>query len=92
MTIASTRMYRGLDNFLSSDTCENHLFLSFLRSQGEISHFSVHVPTPAVPISLDERRVDVHTAHSHSLTSQGIRHSPDSNMEGQPQDKPHEIL
>ncbi|KAH9988694.1 hypothetical protein BJV77DRAFT_730093 [Russula vinacea] len=75
MTIASTRMYRGLDNFLSSDT-----------------HFSVHVPTPAVPISLDERRVDVHTAHSHSLTSQGIRHSPDSNMEGQPQDKPHEIL
>ncbi|KAH9988695.1 hypothetical protein BJV77DRAFT_730138 [Russula vinacea] len=31
MTIASTRMYRGLDNFLSSDTCDSHLFLSSLR-------------------------------------------------------------
>ncbi|KAH9988692.1 hypothetical protein BJV77DRAFT_730005 [Russula vinacea] len=78
MTIASTRMYRGLDNFLSSDI-----------------HFSVHVPTgptPTMPISFEGIRVDTHTAHSHSLTSQEIPHSLDSNMDGQPQEKPREIV
>ena len=67
-------------------------------------HLGGHVPshdggrtirssgTPGVPISLNGARVDVHTAHSASLTSQAIRHSLDSNKEGQPQDKPHELV
>jgi hypothetical protein len=92
MTIASTRMYRSLDNFLSSDTCDNNLFLFILRSQLEKCHSSVQVSTSTVPISFNEIRVDVHTTHSHSLTSQAIQRSLYSNMEGQPQDKPHEIV
>jgi hypothetical protein len=44
MTIAATRMYRGLDDFLSSDTYDNHLFLSSLRSLHEKIHCSSHVP------------------------------------------------
>jgi hypothetical protein len=32
MTIAATRMYRGLDDFLSTETYENHVFLSSVRS------------------------------------------------------------
>ena len=63
-----------------------------MLTKGDISHFSVHVATSTVPISLDGIRVDVHTAHRHSLTLQGIRRSLDSNTEGQPQDKPHEIV
>jgi hypothetical protein len=32
MTIAATRMYRGLDDFLSSDVYDNYVFLSSLGS------------------------------------------------------------
>jgi hypothetical protein len=38
MTIAATRMYRGLDDFLSTDTYENHAFLSSLGSLRENTH------------------------------------------------------
>jgi hypothetical protein len=78
-----------------------------LRSLREKIHCSLHVPpynggrsipisgtwgAPAVPITLDGIRVDVHTTHNPSLTSQAIRHSLSSNMDGQPQDKPHELI
>lgn len=49
--------------------------------------------TPGVPISLTgvtrvrPVRLDVHIAHSASLTSQAIRDS----LDGQPKDKPHEL-
>ena len=33
MTIAATRMYRGLDDFLSSDVYDNSVFLSSLESR-----------------------------------------------------------
>jgi hypothetical protein len=111
MSIAATRMYRGLDDFLSSDTYDNNLFLSSLRSLREKSHHSVHVPphndsrtitvsgtwrTPTVPISLDGINVDVHTSYdtadNQTLTSQAIGHTLDSNMDGHPKDKLHELV
>jgi hypothetical protein len=37
MTIAATRMYRGLDDFFSSDAYDNYVFLSSLDSLHENS-------------------------------------------------------
>jgi hypothetical protein len=50
--------------------------------------------SPAVPVSLNGIKVDVdvHTSDNHFPTSQAIRHSLDSNMDNQPQDKPHELV
>lgn len=104
MSIAATRMYRGLDDFLSSDMYEYHLLFSSLRSLREKSDCSSHrTPhnggprmsvsgawVPAVPIPLDGT-VDVRTPHSHSLTSQAIRHSMGSNTDRTLHDKPHEL-
>jgi hypothetical protein len=45
MSIAATRMYRGLDDFSSSDMDSNHLFLSSLPSVREKFHCSPHVPS-----------------------------------------------
>jgi hypothetical protein len=105
LSIAATRMYRCLDDFLSSNMYDKSLLLSSLRLLREKSHFGSHPPThkgsrrisissawaPAVPIPLDGR-VDVHTAHNHSVTSQAIRHSLDSNTDKELYDKPHELV
>jgi hypothetical protein len=106
LSIAATRMYRRLDDFLSSDMYDNRLFLYALCSLRE-SHCSAHVPphngsrrisisgtwdTPAVPIPLDGIRGDVRTAHNHTVTSQAIRHSLGSDMDRQLHDKPHELV
>jgi hypothetical protein len=45
-----------------------------------------------MPIPLDGIVVNVHTAHSHSLTSQAIRPSLGSDMDRQLQEKPDELV
>jgi hypothetical protein len=100
MTIAATRMYRGLDDFLSSDVYDNSVFLSSLDSQ---FHCSSHVShnggrrvidsgARTVPNQLDGIVVNVHTTQTHSLTSHAIRPSLGSDMDKQLQDKPHELV
>ena len=75
-------MYRGLNDFLSSDTTyDNHVLPSSLCSLHENIHCSSHEPphdgdrrtstgalgTPVVPVQLNGIGVDVHTSHSYSL-------------------------
>jgi hypothetical protein len=105
MSIAATRMYRGLDDFLSSDMYDDRLLFSSLRSLRDKSDCSSSHRTPhnggprmsvsgawvpAVPIPLDGT-VDVRTAHSQSLTSQAIRNSLGNNTDRTLHDKPHEL-
>jgi hypothetical protein len=87
MSMAATRMYRALDDALSSNTLHVPPY-----NGGRSIPISGTWGAPAVPITLDGIRVDVHTTHNPSLTSQAIRHSLSSNMDGQPQDKPHELI
>ncbi|KAH9988686.1 hypothetical protein BJV77DRAFT_729632 [Russula vinacea] len=84
LAIAATRMYRGLDDFLSSDA--SHVPY---RSGRKIPD-SVTQDTSAMPVSPDGIAVNVHT---HSLTSQAIR--PDSlgsDMDKQLDEKAHELV
>ncbi|KAH9991282.1 hypothetical protein BJV77DRAFT_548923 [Russula vinacea] len=88
LTIASTRMYRGLDDFLSSDVLHHVSHVPY-RSGRNIPD-SVTRGTSAMPVPLDGIAVNVHT---HSLTSQAIR--PDSlgnDMDKQPEEKSHELV
>jgi hypothetical protein len=91
MSIAATRMYRGLDDFLSSNTAHvpPHNDSRTITVSGTWA-------TPAVPVSLDGINVNVHTSYdtadNHTLTSQAIRHSLDNNMDGHPKGKPHELV
>jgi hypothetical protein len=91
MTIAATRMYRGLDDFLSTDT--SNVPASKAHKGGR--KMSVW-GTPAVPIQLDGVgvTVDVHTAHtqSESLTSQTIPPSLGSSMDRQLQEKSDKLV
>ncbi len=89
--MAATRMYRGLDDFLSSDMYDDHIFLSsLLCSPREKCHRSLNVSskkgghptsisgtwdTPARAIPLPRIDVEVNTVHSHSLTSQVTSHT-----------------
>jgi hypothetical protein len=105
MAIAATRMYRGLDDFLSSDMYDNHFFFSSLRSPRGKRNCSSHgTPhnggrrmsvsgtwAPAVPIPLDGTGVDVRSTHDHSLMSQAIRHSLGSDSDRKLHDQPHEL-
>jgi hypothetical protein len=88
MTIAATRMYRGLDDFLSSEA--SHV----PYKSGRRILDSGTRGTLAVPIPLDGITVNVHTSHSHSPTSQAIRPSLCSDVTdvGQLQEKPHELV
>jgi hypothetical protein len=86
MTIAATRMYRGLDDFLSSDA--PHVS----HEGGRKIPDSATRGTLPMPIPLDGIVVNVHTAHSHSLTSQAIRPSLGSDMDRQLQEKPDELV
>ncbi|KAF8487270.1 hypothetical protein DFH94DRAFT_687740 [Russula ochroleuca] len=80
MTIAATRMYRGLDDFFTTDIGRK------ISVRG----------TPAVPIPLDGVGIalDVYTTHtqSESLTSQAIPPSMCSSMDGQPLEKSHGLV
>ena len=102
MTIGASRMYRGLDDFLSSDMYDILLFPSSLCSLPENSHSSSHVHYKgsrriadswtrgtAVPTPLDGITVNVHT---HTLTSQAIRPNLGSDMDRQLQEKPQELV
>ncbi|KAF8487267.1 hypothetical protein DFH94DRAFT_20344 [Russula ochroleuca] len=90
MSIAATRMYRALNVALSSDIAH----VPSHSNGGRTITVSGIWGSPAVPVSLNGIKVDVdvHTVDNHSPTSQAIRHSLDSNMDNQPQDKPHELV
>ncbi|KAH9988691.1 hypothetical protein BJV77DRAFT_729994 [Russula vinacea] len=83
MTIAASRMYRGLDDFLSSDV--SHVPY---KSGRRISDSGTR-GTSTMPIPPNGIAVNVHT---HSLTSHAIRPSLGSDMDGQPHEKPHESV
>ncbi|KAH9983584.1 hypothetical protein BJV77DRAFT_286076 [Russula vinacea] len=83
MTIAATRMYRGLDDFLSSD-------VSHVSHNG--GRRVIDSGARTVPNQLDGIVVNVHTTQTHSLTSHAIRPSLGSDMDKQLQDKPHELV
>jgi len=103
MSIAATRMYRGLDDFQSSDMYDNHLFLSSLlcsprekchRSLNVSSHKGGHPPlvsgtrdTPARSIPLPRIDVEMPTVHDDSLMSQVV-----GDMDTQLHDKSHELV
>ncbi|KAF8487265.1 hypothetical protein DFH94DRAFT_687736 [Russula ochroleuca] len=89
MSIAATRMYRALNVALSSDIAH----VPSHNGGGTITVSGIW-GSPAVPVSLNGIKVDVdvHTSDNHFPTSQAIRHSLDSNMDNQPQDKPHELV
>ncbi|KAF8487275.1 hypothetical protein DFH94DRAFT_20755 [Russula ochroleuca] len=88
MAIAATRMYRGLDDFLSSDiNCSSH---GTPHNGGRRMSVS-GTWAPAVPIPLDGTGVDVRSTHDHSLMSQAIRHSLGSDSDRKLHDQPHEL-
>ncbi|KAF8487259.1 hypothetical protein DFH94DRAFT_19907 [Russula ochroleuca] len=86
MTIAATRMYRGLDEFISSDT--SHVPHNSGRGISDSGTWG----TPAVPIPLDGIAVNVPPAHSHSLTFHPIQPGLSSDMDRQLQGKPHKLV
>jgi hypothetical protein len=101
-------MYRGLDDFMSSNMYDSHLFLSSPHSLQERIHYSSHVPSndnghaisasrtwgsaSAKPIPLNEIAVEVHTTLNHSVTSQAIRHGLNNNMDEELHNKLHELV
>ncbi|KAH9988693.1 hypothetical protein BJV77DRAFT_730054 [Russula vinacea] len=82
MTIGASRMYRGLDDFLSSD-------ISHVPYKGGRRISDSWTRGTAVPTPLDGIAVNVHT---HSLTSQAIRPNLGSDMDRQLQEKPQELV
>jgi hypothetical protein len=106
MSIAATRMYRSLSDFLSPDMYESrtHSFLcSVLTVLAEHHGSSQKVPPPGgrnalesnrtstAPILLTGIQVAVHTTHEQRSTPQANRFG--SNIRGQPYDaKPHELI
>ncbi len=82
MSIAATRMYRSLSDFLCSDVYDI-LFISSAPTMYTERHFSLHgnphsngrtIPVakavPAVPISFTNMQVAVHTTREECLTPQ----------------------
>jgi len=82
MTIAATRMYRSLSDFLSSDVSQTRKIhdQAALNANG----FST------VPIFLTSAQLVTHTTHEQQFTPEAK--SFGSNIDGQPHGKPHEPI
>ncbi|KAF8496141.1 hypothetical protein F5888DRAFT_412077 [Russula emetica] len=83
MSVAATRMYRSLSDFLSSDISQKILPTSG-RNTLELNG------TSTTPVLLTGIQVAVHTTHEQRFTPQANHFG--SNIGGQPHGKPHELI
>lgn len=101
-------MYRGLDDFMSSDMYDNHLSsLHTLSLTAGKNYYSSHVPSNnnghAFSVSrargstsakpIPLNRIEVEVhTTQNSVTSQAIWHNLNNNTDEELHDKPHELV